>query len=58
MEDNDSHWWVRVKYEQYIHRESLNPLPPVTITISHKPMRIYMGSLILGVNTLYMVFCF
>ena len=32
--------------------------PPVTIIIFHKPIRIYMGSLILGVNTLYMLFCF
>ncbi len=24
----------------------------------HKPIRIYMGVLILGVNTLYMIFCF
>ena len=25
---------------------------------SHKPIRIYIGVLILGVNTLYMFFCF
>ena len=25
---------------------------------SHKPIRIYMGVLILGVNTLYRLFCF
>ena len=25
---------------------------------SHKPIRIYIGGLILGVNTLYMLFCF
>ena len=25
---------------------------------SHKPLRIYKGGLILGVNTLYMFFCF
>ncbi len=25
---------------------------------AHKPIRIYMGGLILGVNTLYMIFCF
>ena len=25
---------------------------------SHKPIRIYIGGLILGVNTLYMFFCF
>ena len=38
---------------------SFNPLPTiVTNIIFHKPIRIYMGSLILGVNTLYMLFCF
>ncbi len=25
---------------------------------SHKPIRVYMGGLILGVNTLYRLFCF
>ena len=25
---------------------------------THKPIRIYIGGLILGVNTLYMFFCF
>ena len=30
--------------------------PPVTIF--HKPIRIYMGSLILGINTLYMLLWF
>jgi len=25
---------------------------------SHKPIRFYMGDLILDVNTLYMLFCF
>ena len=32
-----------------------NPLPTSNY---HKPIRIYMGGLILGANTLYMLFCF
>ena len=38
-------------------RIDLTLYPPVTIIIFHKLIRIYMGSLILGVNT-YMLFCF
>ncbi len=30
----------------------------ICVLRSHKPIRIYMGGLILGVNTLYMLFCF
>ena len=37
--------------------QNLTLYPPVAI-IFHKPIGIYMGSLILGVNTLYMLFCF
>ncbi len=40
----------------------LNPLPTndayICIMSSHKPIRIYMGGLVLGVNTLYRLFCF
>ncbi len=30
----------------------------ICVMSSHKPIRIYMEGLILGVNTLYRVFCF
>ena len=30
----------------------------ICVMSSHKPIRIYMGVLILGVNTLYRLFCF
>ncbi len=30
----------------------------ICVMSSHKPIRIYMGVLILGVNTLYSLFCF
>ncbi len=30
----------------------------ICVMSSHKPIRIYMGGLILGVNTLYRLFCF
>ncbi len=40
----------------------VNPLPTndtsICVMSSHKPIRIYMGGLILGVNTLYRLFCF
>ncbi len=38
----------------------INPLPTMThicVMSSHKPIRICMGGLILGVNTLYRLFC-
>ena len=38
--------------------EMLTLYPLVTLLIFHKPIRIYMGSLILGINTLYLLFCF
>ncbi len=34
------------------------PVMHICVMSSHKPIRIYMGGLILGVNTLYRVFCF
>ena len=37
---------------------SLTLYPPVTIIIFHKPIRIHMGSVILGAKTVYMLFCF
>ncbi len=30
----------------------------ICVMTTHKPIRIYMGGLILGVNTLYRLFCF
>ncbi len=30
----------------------------ICVMSSHKPIRIYMGGVILGVNTLYRLFCF
>ncbi len=30
----------------------------ICVMTSHKPIRIYMGGLILGVNILYRLFCF
>ncbi len=30
----------------------------ICVISSHKPIRIYMGGLILGFNTLYRLFCF
>ncbi len=42
-----------------MHDYSLNPLPTDDAYMSSdKPIRIYMGGVILGVNTLYRVFCF
>ncbi len=47
---------------RYYHRALLTLYQPMThicVMSSHnKPIRIYMGGLILGVNTLYSVFCF
>ncbi len=34
------------------------PMTHMCVMSSHKPIRIYMGFLILGVNTLYRLFCF
>ncbi len=34
------------------------PMTHICVMSSHKPIRIYMEGLILGVNTLYRVFCF
>ncbi len=34
------------------------PMTHKCVMSSHKPIRIYMGGLILGVNTLYRLFCF
>ncbi len=34
------------------------PMTHICVTSSHKPIRIYMEGLILGVNTLYRLFCF
>ncbi len=30
----------------------------ICVMSSHKPIKIYMGDLVLGVNTLYRLFCF
>ncbi len=30
----------------------------ICVMSSHKPIKIYMGGVILGVNTLYRLFCF
>ncbi len=34
------------------------PMTHICVMSYHKPIRVYMGGLILGVNTLYRVFCF
>ncbi len=34
------------------------PMTHICVMSSHKPIRIYIGVLILGVNTLYRLFCF
>ncbi len=34
------------------------PMTHICVMSSHKPIRIYMGGLILGVNTLYRLFCY
>ncbi len=34
------------------------PTMHICVMSSHKPIRIYIGGLILGVNTLYRLFCF
>ncbi len=34
------------------------PMTHIYVMSSHKPIKIYMGGLILGVNTLYRLFCF
>ncbi len=34
------------------------PMTHICVMSSHKPIRTYMGGLILGVNTLYRLFCF
>ncbi len=34
------------------------PMTHICVMSSHKPIRIYMGGLILGVNTLYRLICF
>ncbi len=34
------------------------PMTHICVMSCHKPIRIYMGGLILGVNTLYRLFCF
>ncbi len=33
-------------------------MTPYGVIVFHKPIRIYMGGLILGVNTFYRLFCF
>ncbi len=38
--------------------QPMMPYTGVCIMSSHKPIRIYMGGLMLGVNTLYRLFCF
>ncbi len=34
------------------------PMTHICVVSSHKPIRIYMAGLILGINTLYGLFCF
>ncbi len=34
------------------------PMTHICVMSSHKPIRIYMGGLILGVSTLHRLFCF
>ncbi len=49
------------KADPNVRHLCVNPLPTRThicVMSSHKPIRIYMGDLILGVNTLYRLFCF
>ncbi len=38
--------------------QPMTPMTHICVMSSHKPIRIYMGGLILGVNTLYRLFCF
>ncbi len=39
-----------------IHRQVYQPMTHICIMSSHKPLRIYMEGLILGVNILYRLF--
>ncbi len=43
----------------YIRKEPFlyQPITHICVTSSHKPIRIYMGVLILGANALYKIFC-
>ncbi len=41
-----------------LHLTLYQPMTHICIMSSHKSIRIYMGGLILGVNTLYRLFCF
>ncbi len=34
------------------------PMTHMCVMSSHKPIRMYMGFLVLGVNTIYRLFCF
>ncbi len=36
----------------------LDSIQPSDVIVFHTPIRIYIGGLILGVNTLYRLFCF
>ncbi len=45
----ETNWLVLTLYQPTTHTWGLS---------SHKPIGIYMGDLILGVNTLYRLFCF
>ncbi len=40
------------------HLTLYQPMTHICVMSSHKPIRIYMGGLILGINTLYKLFCF
>ncbi len=54
--------WCICKQKEAIRNTMLTLYPPMThicVMSSHKPIRIYIGvNLILGVNTLYRLFCF
>ncbi len=40
------------------HLTFYQPMTHICVMSSHKPISIYMGGLILGINTLYRPFCF
>ncbi len=50
--------WHHYRGYSFVPSMVNQPMTHICVMSSHKPIRIYMGGLILGVNTLYMLLCF